>query len=156
MATLDRIVYGIIGERRDSGVDREDLLSLLLGLRDDDGAPMPDLQLRDEVVTLFIGGFETTSIGFRLRGRSMSWRRSRRWITRSGGTESGGGRSPGDGGGSAAVGGAGRFREGDLAPVFPGVGDGREATEPTEICGHRIAVDDGGGVVFNHIHRDAR
>ncbi|MBL9140026.1 MAG: cytochrome P450 [Verrucomicrobiales bacterium] len=61
--TLDRIVYRIIEERRNSSVAREDLLSLLLGMRDDDGQPMSDRQLRDEVITLFIGGFETTSIG---------------------------------------------------------------------------------------------
>ncbi|MBL9129189.1 MAG: cytochrome P450 [Verrucomicrobiales bacterium] len=64
--TLDRIVYRIIDERRRSQVDREDLLSLLLGLRDDEGGAMSDRQLRDEVVTLFIGGFETTSI-------ALSW-----------------------------------------------------------------------------------
>lgn len=64
--TLDRIVYQIIEDRRRSGVEREDLLSLLLGLRDDEGQPMSDRQLRDEVVTLFIGGFETTSI-------ALSW-----------------------------------------------------------------------------------
>ncbi len=64
--TLDRIVYRIIEDRRRSSVEREDLLSLLLGLRDDDGQSMSDRQLRDEVVTLFIGGFETTSI-------ALSW-----------------------------------------------------------------------------------
>lgn len=61
--TLDRIVFRIIDERRRSGKEREDILSLLLGMRDDDGQPMSDRQLRDEVITLFIGGFETTSIG---------------------------------------------------------------------------------------------
>lgn len=64
--TLDRIVYRIIEDRRRSTVERQDLLSLLLGMRDDDGQPMSDRQLRDEVVTLFIGGFETTSI-------ALSW-----------------------------------------------------------------------------------
>lgn len=64
--SLDRIVYGIIEDRRRAARDREDLLSLLLGMRDDEGRPMSDRQLRDEVVTLFIGGFETTSI-------ALSW-----------------------------------------------------------------------------------
>lgn len=64
--TLDQIVFQIIEDRRRSGVEREDLLSLLLGMRDDDGQPMSDRQLRDEVITLFIGGFETTSI-------ALSW-----------------------------------------------------------------------------------
>ncbi|MCC7374558.1 MAG: cytochrome P450 [Verrucomicrobiales bacterium] len=63
LRTLDRIVYRIIQERRKSKVEREDILSLLLGMRDDEGQSMPDRQLRDEVITLFIGGFETTSIG---------------------------------------------------------------------------------------------
>lgn len=64
--TLDRIVYRIIEDRRRSGVERDDVLSILLGMRDDEGQPMSDRQLRDEVVTLFIGGFETTSI-------ALSW-----------------------------------------------------------------------------------
>jgi len=64
---LDEIVDGIIAERRrgDGGPDdRGDLLSMLLVATDpdeSDGVPMSDTQLRDEVMTLFVAGYETTA-----------------------------------------------------------------------------------------------
>jgi cytochrome P450 len=58
---LDALVYGQIEARRKSGTERDDLLGLLLSARDDDGAPMSDLQVRDELVTLFAAGHETTA-----------------------------------------------------------------------------------------------
>jgi cytochrome P450 len=63
VARLDRIVHGIIAERRAQGGDRGDLLSMLLLAQDEegDGAGMSDRQLRDEVVTLLLAGHETTS-----------------------------------------------------------------------------------------------
>ena len=61
VATLDRIVYDIIARRRE-GQPRSDLLGTLLAARDDDGAGMSDVQLRDEVMTLFLAGHETTSL----------------------------------------------------------------------------------------------
>jgi len=59
---VDRIVSGIIDDRRRSGEDRGDLLSALLHAQDDDGTAMSDQQLRDECITLFLAGHETTSI----------------------------------------------------------------------------------------------
>lgn len=59
---VDRIVSGIIDDRRQSGEDRGDLLSALLQAQDDDGTAMSDQQLRDECITLFLAGHETTSI----------------------------------------------------------------------------------------------
>jgi len=59
---VDRIVSGIIDDRRRSGEDRGDLLSALLRASDEDGAAMSDRQLRDECITLFLAGHETTSI----------------------------------------------------------------------------------------------
>ena len=63
VATLDRIVYRIIAERRASGEDRGDLLSMLLAARDveGDGGAMSDRQLRDEVMTILLAGHETTA-----------------------------------------------------------------------------------------------
>jgi cytochrome P450 len=63
VATLDRIVERIIAERRNSGETRDDLLSMLLEARDEEtGEGMTDRQLRDELVTLFLAGHETTAI----------------------------------------------------------------------------------------------
>src|SRR3989449_2316324 len=60
---LDSIIYRIIDERRRSGEDRGDLLSLLLAAQDEegDGGRMTDLQLRDEAITIFLAGHETTA-----------------------------------------------------------------------------------------------
>ena len=59
---VDRIIGGIIEDRRSSGEDRGDLLSALLQAQDDEGGGMSDQQLRDECITLFLAGHETTSI----------------------------------------------------------------------------------------------
>ncbi len=59
---LDQIIYAIIASRRSSGEDRGDLLSMLLNAQDeDDGSGMTDKQLRDEAMTLFMAGHETTA-----------------------------------------------------------------------------------------------
>jgi cytochrome P450 len=62
IATLDRIIYGIIEERRMDPSDKGDLLSMLLLAKDDvDGSAMTDKQIRDEALTLFLAGHETTA-----------------------------------------------------------------------------------------------
>jgi cytochrome P450 len=62
-ARLDAIIYRLIEERRRSGADRGDLLSMLLLAQDTegDGGTMTDLQLRDELMTIFLAGHETTA-----------------------------------------------------------------------------------------------
>jgi cytochrome P450 len=69
--TLDDIVYGLIRERQAnpnaaSPHGFEDLLGTLLKARYEDGSPMPDQQIRDEVMTLLLAGHETTAV-------SLSW-----------------------------------------------------------------------------------
>ena len=60
--TLNDVIYGIIDDRRRSGEDKGDLLSMLLLARDeDDGSMMSDEQIRDEAMTLFLAGHETTA-----------------------------------------------------------------------------------------------
>lgn len=64
---LDALVHRIIDDRRRSGEDRGDLLSMLIQAQDaDDGARMTARQLRDEVMTLFMAGHETTAV-------ALSW-----------------------------------------------------------------------------------
>src|SRR3954468_18719976 len=61
-AMLDRLIYRIIDERRQHSSDRGDLLSMLLLARDEEnGARLTDMQVRDEAMTLFVAGHETTS-----------------------------------------------------------------------------------------------
>jgi cytochrome P450 len=62
-ARLDSTIYRVINQRRASGEDRGDLLSMLLLAQDEegDGGSMTDQQLRDEAMTLFVAGHETTA-----------------------------------------------------------------------------------------------
>lgn len=61
-AQLDAIIYRLIRERRASGEDKGDLLSMMLLARDEDGeGRMDDQQVRDEALTLFLAGHETTA-----------------------------------------------------------------------------------------------
>lgn len=58
---LDRIIYGLI-ERRRGAAGRNDALSLLLAARDSETGYQPsDEQIRDEIMTLFMAGHETTA-----------------------------------------------------------------------------------------------
>lgn len=60
--TLDEVIYKIIDERRRSGEDTGDLLSMLLMAQDEEtGNAMTDKQIRDESLTLFLAGHETTA-----------------------------------------------------------------------------------------------
>ncbi len=59
---LDALIYGMIAERRANRTDRGDLLSMLLLAQDeDDGGVMTDAQVRDEAMTIFLAGHETTA-----------------------------------------------------------------------------------------------
>jgi cytochrome P450 len=64
-AALDEFIYEEIGLRRSEPgyEERDDVLSLLLGARDEDGDPMSDRELRDELVTVLGAGHETTATG---------------------------------------------------------------------------------------------
>ena len=60
--TIDRTVSRMIAERRADGSDHADLLSMLMLAEDEEtGERMSDHQLRDEVMTIFIAGHETTA-----------------------------------------------------------------------------------------------
>jgi cytochrome P450 len=60
--TLNRVVDSVIAERRRTGEDAGDLLSILLEARDEEtGEPISDEQARDEIKTLLIAGHETTA-----------------------------------------------------------------------------------------------
>lgn len=65
---LNTILVDIIAERRANGEMGHDLLSMLIGATDEDGSQMNDEQLRDELVTMFLAGHETTALAL-----SYSW-----------------------------------------------------------------------------------
>jgi cytochrome P450 len=69
IARLDRDIYGVIAAaraRQGDGEERTDILSLLLAARDEEGEPMSDAELRDELLTLVLAGHETTA-------NSLAW-----------------------------------------------------------------------------------
>ncbi|WP_395846939.1 cytochrome P450 [Cystobacter fuscus] len=59
---LSRRMTEMIAQRRQSGRDSGDLLSMMLAHRDEDGTGMDEEQLRDHCVTLFAAGHETTAV----------------------------------------------------------------------------------------------
>jgi len=68
LARLDRHLYGVIEARRAApdAAERTDILSLLLRTTDEDGTPLTDRELRDELLTLVLAGHETTA-------NSLAW-----------------------------------------------------------------------------------
>ena len=71
VAESDRLLFKNIEEKRRSGQRGPDILSLLLDARDEDGNPMSNEELRDELVTLLVAGHETTATG-------LTW--AMRWL----------------------------------------------------------------------------
>jgi len=64
---IDTLLFAIFAQRRAEGrAGREDILTMLLEARDEDGQPLSDQHLRDEMLTLLIAGHETTAT-------SLSW-----------------------------------------------------------------------------------
>jgi cytochrome P450 len=58
---VDELLFELIEERRAEGADRDDVLSMLLEARHEDGSPMSNQELRDELMTLLVAGHETTA-----------------------------------------------------------------------------------------------
>ncbi len=61
IAPADKLVYEEIRARRAEPGERDDILSLLLAARDEEGQPLTDDELRDELMTLLLAGHETTA-----------------------------------------------------------------------------------------------
>jgi cytochrome P450 family 135 len=62
---IDRLLYAIIKERREDPLSplRDDVLSMLLQAQLEDGSPLGDRAIRDEILTMIMAGFETTTAG---------------------------------------------------------------------------------------------
>jgi cytochrome P450 len=58
---LDLLIYGEIAARRERGGGGSDIISMLVEARDEDGVPLTDLQIRDQVMTLLLAALETTA-----------------------------------------------------------------------------------------------
>jgi cytochrome P450 len=58
---IDSLMFELIDERRAEAADRDDVLTMLLEARHEDGSPMSDQELRDELMTMLVAGHETTA-----------------------------------------------------------------------------------------------
>jgi cytochrome P450 len=153
---LDAIVYLLMAERRQGDGQGADLLSLLLAARDaDTGEPMEDRQVRDEAITLFGAGHETTAgaltWSYHLLGRYPEAReRMHEEID-----EVLGGRLP-------AVEDLPRliWTDAVLSEAMrlypPVIGAPRRPLNDFEVCGHRVPKDSFIGIFPWVIHRDPR
>ena len=67
VSRFDKSIYNVIQSRKGSNKQHNDLLSMLMAARDaETGEPMTDKQLRDEVITIYVAGHETSS-------NALSW-----------------------------------------------------------------------------------
>jgi len=152
---LDAFMYRVIAERRAGGGDRGDLLSMLMDARDEDGSQMSDRQLRDEAVTLFGAGHETTATTlswalYLVANHTQVWERLAAEVD-----EVTGGRPP-------SAGDLPQLTYCDMVlnetlRLYPAVaGLGREAVDDCELGGYPVA---GGTSLFLSmwtLHRDPR
>jgi cytochrome P450 family 135 len=60
-AQVDALLAGAVAERRASGVRGDDMLSVLLEITHEDGSPLSMREMRDEMMTIFLAGTETTA-----------------------------------------------------------------------------------------------
>ncbi|HYV16808.1 MAG TPA: cytochrome P450 [Conexibacter sp.] len=142
-AAVDALIYAEIAERRalddDALSAREDILSMLLQATHEDGTPMGDAELRDELLTLVLAGHETTAT-------ALSWavdllHRNPEVLAR----VRSGSHPPDDEYLDAVCKEVLRIR-----PVVPIVG--RDVTEPVEIGGHQIPAGTDLAVVIAITH----
>jgi len=138
MRESDAILFEEFARRRADGVSgRDDVLSMLLEARDEDGRGMSDRELRDQMVTLLVAGHETTATALawvvhRMLEHPEVYARLREEIHEAGG------------GGPVDADGAGRLEYLDaviketmrLNPIIPFVA--RLVKQPVEIGGHEI------------------
>jgi cytochrome P450 len=71
---LDRAVYALIRRIRSSGSEGHALLGAMLGVRDEDGTPIRDEEIRDQDVTLFLAGHDTTASSLAFALYELSYR----------------------------------------------------------------------------------
>jgi cytochrome P450 len=69
-AQADELIFELIDERRGEEAERDDVLAMLLDARHEDGSPMSQQELRDELMTMLVAGHETTA-------SSLAWAFSR-------------------------------------------------------------------------------
>ena len=153
---LDQIIHRIIAERRASAEDRGDLLSMLLHAQDaDDGSRMTARQVRDEAMTMFLAGHETTAVALSWTWYLLAQHPAAEACLADELREVLGGRAP-------AVADLPRLKYAGMAVTEsmrlypPAYAIGRQAARATEIAGHAVASGDIFIAPAWVVHRDRR
>jgi cytochrome P450 len=153
---IDAIVERIIAARRASGDDRGDLLSMLLQAQDaDDGSRMTPRQVRDEVMTLYLAGHETTAVTLAWTGYLLAQHPEVDARLAAELAEALGERPP-------TVGDLPRLRYADMVVTEamrlypPAYALGRQATRPSELAGRPVTKGDIIAAPTWVVHRDMR
>jgi cytochrome P450 len=153
---LDTILLDVIAKRRSESADRGDLLSMLLVSRDeDDGSGLSDTQIRDEAMTIFLAGHETTANAlswaiYLLATHPPVWHRLREEVVTALGD-----RKPGMRDLAALPYTLQIFKE-TLRLYPPAYFFGREASRDVEVGGLRVPEGMAIGISPYALHRDAR
>jgi cytochrome P450 len=154
VAQIDELIYRIVAERR-AGAPRDDFLGTLLAAQDDEGIGMSDRQLRDEAVTLFLAGHETTALAlahtlYLLSKHPHARRRAQREVD-----EVLGGRLP-EAGDVEKLAYVGRVLREAMRLCPPAWTTGREATADLELGGYPVPA--GAQILVSQwvVHRDPR
>ena len=139
LARVDGLIYDFIDAKERGGNGSDDLLTMLLAVRDEDGSGMDRRQVRDEAITIFLAGHETTAI-------TLSW--TMYLLARHPEIQE-----------KAAKGSAeylSHVVSESMRLYPPAYAIGREAVEDCEIGGYRVAAGTTLFIVPWVIHRDAR
>jgi cytochrome P450 len=154
--TLDRTIYALIRERRHSGEDQGDLLSMLMQARDEDtGESLNDEQVRNEIALMMFAGHETTAVTltwtfYLLSGHPEVERQLHAELA-----DVLGGRAP-------TIQDLPDLRytrmviEESMRLYPPAWGVARQSVQADEIGGYHIPADAGLSLIINNVHRDPR
>ena len=154
--TLDRTIYALIRERRRSGEDRGDLLTMLTQARDEDtGESLNDEQVRNEIALMMFAGHETTAVTLTWTFYLLSGHPEVECQLHAELADVLGGRAP-------TIQDLPDLRytrmviEESMRLYPPAWGVARQSVQADEIGGYHIPADAGLSLIINNVHRDPR
>jgi cytochrome P450 len=155
LRTLDDVVFEIIARRQQDGATGDDLLAAYLNARDEHGRPIDPRLVRDEVITFFLAGHETTAIAlawtFYLLGTHPAI--TDRLLAE---VDALGGRVPTAEDAMTALPYTRAVLQEALRLYSPVWSNGRDIVADTELAGHRVRAGDRVMIVPYLMHRDPR
>lgn len=156
LQTLDRTLYAMIRERRQSGEDKGDLLSMLMQARaEETGEALNDEQLRNEMALMMFAGHETTAVALGWTFYLLSQHPEAEHKLHAELADVLGGRTP-------TLADLPNLRytrmviEESMRLYPPAWGVARQSIEADEIGGYHIPADSGLSLIINNVHRDPR